>query len=155
MLKHQYVSRFGKLRSGTDQFSFQSQRRRAMPKNIQTTIQWCSFHIANKGILKILQGSLQQYMNWELSDVQAEFQRGRGTINQIGNIHWIMIEAREFLKTIYFYFFDYTKAFDGVDDNKLWKTFKEMGVPDHLTCLPRNLYAVKKQQNWTCNNWLV
>ena len=112
-------------------------------------------HIANKGILKILQGSLQQYMNWEISDVQAEFQRGRGTINQIGNIHWIMIKAREFLKTIYFYFFDYTKAFDGVDDNKLSKTFKEMGVPDHLTCLPRNLYAVKKQQNWTCNNWLV
>ena len=142
--KHQYVSRFGKLRSGKDQFSFQSQRR-TMPKNIQTTIQWCSFHMLARGFLKSFK-IVQQYVNWELSDVQPGFQRDRGTRNRIGNIHWIIVKAREFLKSIYFCFFDYTKAFDGVDHNKLWKILKEIGVPYHLTCLLRNLYAVKKQQ---------
>ena len=142
--KHQYFSRFGKLRSWKDQFSFQSQRR-TMPKNIQTTIQWCSFHMLARGFSKSFK-IIQQYVNWELSDVQPGFQRGRGTRNRIGNIHWIIVKAREFLKNIYFCFFDYTKAFDGVDHNKLWKILKEMGVPYHITWLLRNLYAVKKQQ---------
>ena len=88
-------------------------------------------------MLKILQARLQQYMNHELPDVQAGFRKGRGTRDQIANICWIMEKAREFQKNIYFCFIDYTKAFDGVDHNKL----KEMGTPDHLTCLLRNLYA--------------
>ena len=85
-------------------------------------------------------------MNHELPDVQAVFRRARRTRDQIANIHWIIEKAREFLKNIYFWFVDYTKAFDYVDHNKLWKTLKEMGIPDHLTCLLRNLYAGKKQQ---------
>ena len=92
-------------------------------------------------MLKILQARLQQYMNRELPDVQAGFRKGRRTRNQIANIRWIMEKATEFQKTIYFYFLDYAKAFDCVDHNKLWKILKEMGIPDHLTCLWRNLYA--------------
>ena len=80
-------------------------------------------------------------MNRELPDVQAGFRKGRGTRNQIVNICWIVEKAREFQKNIYFYFIDYAKAFDCVDHNKLWKILKEMGIPDHLTCLLRNLYA--------------
>ena len=80
-------------------------------------------------------------MNRELPDVQASFRKGRGTSDQIANIHWIMEKAREFKKNIYFCFIDYAKAFDCVDHNKLWKILKEMGIPDHLTCLLRNLYA--------------
>ena len=93
---------------------------------------------ASKVRLKILQTRLQQYMNCELPDVQAGFRKGRGTGDQI---HWIMEKGREFQKNIYFCFIDYTKAFDYVDHKKLWKTLKEMGIPDHLTCLLRNLYA--------------
>ena len=92
-------------------------------------------------MLKILQVRLQQYMNRELPDVQADFRKGRGTRDQIANIRWIMEKAREFKKNIYFCFIDYAKAFDCVDHNKLWKILKEMGIPDHLTCLLRNLYA--------------
>ena len=91
-------------------------------------------------MLKILQARLQQYMNHELSDVQSGFRKGRGTTDQIANICWIM-KKREFQKNIYSYFIDYTNAFDCVDHNKLWKILQEMGVPDHLTCLLRNLYA--------------
>ena len=80
-------------------------------------------------------------MNCEAPDVQAGFRKGRGTRDQNGNIHWIIKKAREFQKNIYFYFIDYTKALDCVDHNKLWKILKEMGIPDHLTCLLRNLYA--------------
>ena len=80
-------------------------------------------------------------MNCELPDVQVGFTKGRGTRDQIANIHWIMEKAREFQKNIYFCFFDYAKAFDCVDHNKLWKILKEMGIPEHLTCLLRNLYA--------------
>ena len=80
-------------------------------------------------------------MNSELPDVQAGFRKGRGARGQIANIHWIMEKAREFQKNIYFCFIDYVKAFDCVDHNKLWKILKEMGIPDHLTCLLRNLYA--------------
>ena len=92
-------------------------------------------------MLKILQSRLQQYMNHELPDVQAGFRKGSGTRDQIANICWIIKKAREFQKNIYFCFIDYAKAFDCVDHKKLWKILKEMGIPDHLTCLLRNLYA--------------
>ena len=92
-------------------------------------------------MLKILQARLQQYMNHEIPDVQAGFIKGRGTSDQIANIHWIIEKAREFQKNIYFCFIDYAKTFDCVDHNKLGKILKEMGIPDHLTCLLRNLYA--------------
>ena len=92
-------------------------------------------------MLKILQAKVQQYVNHELPDVQAGFRKGRGTRDQITNIRWIMEKAREFQKNIYFCFIDYAKAFDCVDHNKLWKTLKEMGISDHLTCLLKNLYA--------------
>jgi len=89
----------------------------------------------------ILQARLQQYVNRELPDVQAGFRKGRGTRDQIANIHWIIEKAREFQKNIYFCFIDYAKAFECVDHNKLWKILKEMGIPDHLTCLLRNLHV--------------
>ena len=92
-------------------------------------------------MLKILQARLQQYMNHELPDVQAAFRKGKGTRDQIANICRIIEKAREFQKNIYFFFIDYTKAFDYVDHNKLWIILKEMGIPDHPTCLLRNLYA--------------
>ena len=96
-------------------------------------------------MLKILQARLKQYMNRELSDFQAGFRKGRGARGQIANIRWIIEKVREFLKNIYFCFIDYAKAFDWVDHNKLWKILKEMpefmGIPDHLTCFLRNLYA--------------
>ena len=97
-------------------------------------------------MFKILQVRLQKYVNHEIPDVQAGFRKGRGTRGQISNIWWIMEKAREFQKNIYFCFIDYAKAFDRVDHNKLWKILKEMGIPDHLTCLLRNLYAGRKQQ---------
>ena len=92
-------------------------------------------------MLKILQARLQQYVNCELPDVQAGFRKGRGTRDQIANISWIIEKAREFQKNIYFCFIDYVKAFECVGHNKLWKILKEMGIPDHLTCLLSNLYA--------------
>ena len=92
-------------------------------------------------MLKILQARLQQYINQELPDVQAGFRKGRGTRDQIANICWIIEKAREFQKNIFFCFIDYVKAFDYVYLNKLWKILKEMGIPDHLTHLLRNLYA--------------
>ena len=95
-------------------------------------------------MLKILQARLQQYVNRELPDVQAGFRKGRGTRDQIANIHWISEKAREFQKNIYFCFIDYAKAFDCVDHNKLWKILKEMGIPDHFTCLLRNLYVAQE-----------
>ena len=96
-------------------------------------------------MLKILQARLQQYVNHELPDVQAGFKIGRGTRGQIANICWIIEKAREFQKNIYFCFIDYAKAFDCVDHNKLWKFLNEMGIPDHLTCLLRNLYADQEE----------
>ena len=92
-------------------------------------------------MLKILQARLQHYMNWELPDVQEGFRKGRGTRDQIANICWIIENAREFQKNIYFCFIDYAKAFDCVIHNKLWKILKEMGIPDHFMCLLRKLYA--------------
>ena len=92
-------------------------------------------------MLKILQARLQQYMNRELPDVQAGYRKGRETRDQIANIRLIIKKAREFQKNIYFCFIDYAKAFDCVDHNNLWKILKEIGIPDHLICLLRNLYA--------------
>ena len=96
---------------------------------------------ASKVITKILQARLQQYVNRELPDVQAGFRKGRGTRDQIANICWIVKKAREFQKNIYLCFIDYAKAFDCVDHNNLWEILQEIGIPDHLTCLLRNLYA--------------
>ena len=96
---------------------------------------------ASKVMLKILQASLQQYMNHEIPDVQTGFRKGRGSRAQIANICWIIEKARKFQKNIYFCFIDYAKAFDWLDHNQLWKMLQEMGIPDHLTCLLRNLYA--------------
>ena len=110
-------------------------------------------------MLKILQARLQQYMNHELPDVQAGFRKGRGTRDQIVNIHWIIEKAREFQKNFHFCFIDNAKAFDCVDHNKLWKNLKEMGIPHHLTCLLRNLYAGQETtvktglEPWTVPNW--
>ena len=95
-------------------------------------------------MLEILQARLQQYMNHELADVQAGFRKGRGTRDQIANLCWIIKKAREFQKNIYFCFIDYAKAFYCVGHNKLWKILKE--IPDHLTCLLRNLYAGQETQ---------
>ena len=91
--------------------------------------------------LKILQASLQQYVNCDVPDVPADFRKGRGTRDHIANICWIIEKAREFQKNIHFCFIDYAKAFDCVDHNKLWKILKEMRIPDHSTCLLRNLYV--------------
>ena len=92
-------------------------------------------------MLKILQARFQQYVDHDLPDVQAGFRKGGGTRDQIANIHWIIKKARELQKNIYFCFIDYAKAFDSRDHNKLWKVLKEMRIPDHMTCLLRNLYA--------------
>ena len=105
---------------------------------------------ASKVMLKILQARLQQYINHELPNAQAGFRKGRGIRDQIANIRWIMEKAREFQKNIYFCFIDHAKAFDCVDHNKLWKILKEMGIPGHLTCLLRSLYA---GQEGTVRTW--
>ena len=97
--------------------------------------------LAGKVMFKILPARLQHYVDWQLSDVQPCFRKGREIRDQITNIHWIIEKARECQKNIYFCFIDYTKAFDCVDHNKLWKILKEIGIPDHLTCLLRNLYV--------------
>ena len=103
----------------------------------------------------MLQARLQQYVDCELPDVQAGFRKGRRTRDQTANIRWITEKAREFQKNIYFCFIDYTKAFDCMDHNKLWKILQEMGTPDHLTCLLRNLYAGQEATVRTWNNRLV
>ena len=140
----QYASKFEKLSSSYStrkgQFSFQFQR-------IGNAKECSNYHTialishASKVMIKILQARLQQYMNCELPDVQAGFRKGRGTRDQIANIHWITEKARELQKNIYFCFIDYAKAFDYVDHSKLWKILQEMGIPDHLSCLLRNLCA--------------
>ena len=104
-------------------------------------LHYCAHLIFSKVMLKILQVRLQQYVNQEHPDVQAGFRKGRGTRDQIANICLIIEKAREFQKNIHFCFIDYAKAFECVDDNKLWKILQEMGIPDHLTHLLRNLYA--------------
>ena len=106
---------------------------------------------ASKVMLKILQAQLQQYVNRELPDVQAGFRKGRGTRDQIANIRWIMEKARQFQKNIYFCLIDFDKVFDCVEHNKLWKILQEMGIPDHLICLWRNLYAGQEETVRTRN----
>ena len=127
-----------------------------MPANLEnsavaTGLEKVSFHSnpknASKVMLKILQVRLQQYVNCELPDVQAGFRKVRGTRDQIANICWIIEKARVLQKNIYFCLIDYAKAFDYVDHNKLWKTLKGMGIPDYLTCLLRNLYAVPRSNS--------
>ena len=135
---NQYARKFGKLSSshkaGKGQFH-------SNPKECSNYYTIALISHTNKVMLKILQARLQQYVNWEIPHVQAGFQKGRGTRDQIANIHWIIEKAREFQKNIYFCFFDYAKTFDCVDHSKLWKILQEMGIPDHMTCLLRNMNA--------------
>ena len=139
----QYENKFGKLSSG-------HRTRKGVfipiPKkgNAKECSNYCTIALilhSSKVMLKILQARLQQYMNHEILDIQAGFRKGRGTWDQIANICWNMEKAREFQRNIYFCFTDYAKAFDCVHHNKLWKILEEKGIPDHLTCLLRNLYA--------------
>ena len=141
----QYASKFGKLssghRTGKGQFSFQPQRKAMNAKEFSNYHTIVLISHASKVMLKILQARLQEHVNWELPDIQAGFRKGRGPRDQIANTCWIIDKAREFQKNIYFCFIDYAEAFDCVDHNKLWKILKEMGIPDHLTCLLRYPYA--------------
>ena len=127
--------------TGLEKVSFHSNPKE---RNVK---EWSNYHTIalishdSTVMFKILHASLQQYMNWELPDIKAQFRKGRGTRDQIANIHWIIEKAKEFQKNIYFCFIDYAKAFDCVDHKKLWKILQEVGIPDHLTCLLRNLYA--------------
>ena len=127
--------------TGLEKVCFHSNPKEANAKECSNYRTFKLFSHASKVMLKILQARLQKYVNCKFPDVQVEFRKGTGTRDQIANICWIIKKAREFEKNIYFCFIDYAKAFDCVDHNKLWKTLKEMGIPDHLTCLLRNLYA--------------
>ena len=127
--------------TGLEKFSFHSNPKE---RQCQECSNYCTIALishASKVKFKILQARLQQYVNHELPDVQAGFRKGRGTRDQIANICWIIEKARKIQKNIYFCFIDYTKAFDCVDHNKMWKILKEIEIPDHLTCLLRSLYA--------------
>ena len=139
----QYASKFGKLTSGqkTGKGEFISIPKRGNAKECSNYCTVAFISHASEVMLNILQASLQQYMNGELPDIQAGFRKSRGTRDQITNTHWSIEKAKEFQKNIYFCFTDYAKAFDCMDHNKLWKILKEMGIPDHLTCLLRTLYA--------------
>ena len=133
--------------TGLEKVSFHSNPKE---RQFQIMLKYCTIalisHIS-KVMLKILQVRLQQYVNQELPDVQAVFRKGRGTRDQSANICWIIKKAREFHKNIYFCFINYAKAFDCVDHNKLWKILKEMGIPDHLTYLLRNLLCRSGSNN--------
>ena len=139
----QYASKFGKFSSGhrTGKGVFIPIPKKGNAKECSNYCTVALISHASKVMLKILQARLQQYMNQELSVVQAGFRKGRGTRDQIANIHWIIEKAWRFQKNINFCFVDYAKAFDCVDHDKLWKILKEMEIPDHLHCLLRNLYA--------------
>src|SRR5574337_476690 len=126
--------------TGLEKVSFHSNPKKGNAKECSNYHTIALISHASKVMVKILQARLQQYMNGELPDVQAGFRKGRGTRDQIANVCWIIEKARAFQKNIYFCFIDDAKAFDCVD-HKLWKILKEMGIPDHLTCLLRNLYA--------------
>ena len=139
----QYASKFGKLAvaTGLEKASFHFNHKEENTKECSKYHTISLMLHASKVLLKILQTRLQQYMNWEHSDVQAEFRKSRGTRKQIANILWIIEEAREFLKNIYFCFIDYAKAFECVAHKELWKILKEMGIPEYYACPSRNLYA--------------
>ena len=130
--------------TGLEKVNFDSNSKEGNDKECSDYYTIALISHASKVMLKILQARLQQYMNWELPYVQAWFRKGRGTRDQIANICWIIEKEREFQKNIYFCFIDYAKAFDCKDHNKLRKILKEIGIPDHLTCLLRNLYACQK-----------
>ena len=127
------------MATGLEKVSFHSSSKKSKAKECSNYHTTALISHASKVMLIILQARLQQYVNWEFPDVQAGFRKGRGTRNQIANIHWIIEKAREFQKNICF--IDYTKAFDSVDHNKLWKILKEMKTSDHIMCFLRNLYA--------------
>ena len=138
----QYASKFGKLSSGHRTWKrsiFIPIAKKGNAKECSNYRTTALISHTSKVMLKILQATFQQYLNRELSDVQAGFRKGRGTRDQIANLCWIMAKAREFQKNIYFCFIDYTKAFDCVDHKKLWKILQEMGIPDHLTCLLKSV----------------
>ena len=127
-----------------------------MPKNVQTTTQLCSFHMIARSCSKIIQARLQQYMNCELPEVQAGFRKGKGTRDQIANIHWNIEKAREFQKNIYFCFIDYANAFDCVDHNKLWKMLRGGDTrPPNLPTGKPVCRSRSSSYNWTWNNKLV
>ena len=126
---------------GLEKISFHSNPKEWQCQRTLKLLHSFTHFTSSKVMLKILQARLQQYVNGELPDIQAAFRKGRGTRVQIANICWIIQKAREFQKNIYFCFIDYAKAFDSVDHNKLWKILQEVGIPDHLICLLRNLYA--------------
>ena len=127
--------------AGLEKVSFHSSPKERQCQTMLKLPQIALISHASKVMLKILQARVQQYMNRELPDVQAGFRKGRGTRDQIANICGTIKKTREFQKSIYFCFIDYAKALDCVTHNKLWKILKEMGIPDHLTCLLRNLYV--------------
>ena len=130
--------------TGLEKVSFHSNPKERKWQRMLKLLQIVLISHASKVLLKILQARLQQYVNCELPDVQAEFRKGRGTRDQIVNIHWFIEKARECQRNIYFCFIDYIKAFDCVNHKKLWKLLKEMGISDHLIFLLRNLYAGQK-----------
>ena len=127
------------MATGLEKVSFHSNPKERQCQRMLKLHTFALISHTSKVMLKIHQARLQQYVNCELPDVEAGFRKGRGTRDQIANIHWIIKKAREFLKNISF--IDYTKAFDCVDRNKLWKILKELGILDHLTCLLRNMYV--------------
>ena len=127
--------------TGLEKVSFHSNPKEGNAKEFSNYRKIALISHASKAMLKIPQARLQRYMNCELPDVQAGFRKGTGTRDQIANICWILEKAKEFQKNIYFCFINYAKAFDYVDQNKLWKFFKEMGIPEHITYPLRNLYA--------------
>ena len=149
----QYASKLesSAVAPGLEKVSFHSNPpKRAMSKNAQTNCTIVLISHTNKVMLKILQARLQQYVNRKLPDVQARFRKSRGIRDQIANICWIMENAREFQKNTYFCFTDYAKVFYCVDHNKLfWQILQEMGIPGHLTCLLRNLYAGQERKKWS------
>ena len=158
LLKHciQYVSTSEKLSSG-HRTLFIPTPKKGNAKECSNSHTIALISHTSKVMLKILQARLQQYMNWEIPDIQARFRKGRGTRDQISNIGWITEKARGFQKNVCFCFIDYAKAFDCVHHNKLWKSLKEMGIPDCFTCLLRNLHAdqeaIVRIGHWT-TDWL-
>ena len=124
--------------TGLEKVSFHSNPKERQCQRMLKLPHNCTIPHASKVMLKILQAGLQQYINWEITDIQFGFTKGRGTRNEIANIPWITEKAKEFQKNIYFCFIDYSKTFDSVDHNKLWKIPVEMGLPDVITCLFRS-----------------
>ena len=142
----QYASKFGKLSSGhRTGIVFIPIPKKGNAKECSNYHTTALISHASKVMLKILQARLPQYMNWEIPDVQVGFRKGRGTRDQIANIHWVIKRARKFQENIYFCFIDYAKAFDCVDHNKLWKILQEMGIPDHLTASWEICLQVRKE----------